>query len=453
VSETQVTARFRDFFVIWLGQVVSVLGSGLTGFALGVWVYERTGSITEFTLIAVFGAVPGLLLSPFAGVLADRWDRRKVLILSDLGAALGTVALVLLLISNRLEVWHIYLIVAFGAACMSVQVPAFMASVTMLMPRQHFGRAAGMMQFGESAARILAPLLAGALIAAIYLQGIILLDLVTFGLAVLSLLLVRIPRPPVSAAGRAAQGSIFRQAAFGWSYIVRHPGLVGLLTFFALVNLLLAFAIVLVTPLVLSFASAAELGVVLSAGAAGGLLGGLTMSAWGGPKQRIHGILGFSPFLGLGLLAMGLSPSVPLIAAGLFLFHFVVPIVNGSNQAIWQIKVEPDVQGRVFAMRRLLTQFTAPVSFLLAGPLADHVFEPLLASGGPLSGSVGRWIGTGNGRGVGLLFVIMGGLLLASAALGYFFPRLRLLEKEIPDAVPPATRPPAPAPAQAPARA
>ncbi|HWN40765.1 MAG TPA: MFS transporter, partial [Thermoanaerobaculia bacterium] len=272
-------------------------------------------------------------------------------------------------------------------------------------------------------------------------------------LAVLSLLLVRIPAPPPSAAGRAAQGSILRQAAYGWSYIVRHPGLVGLLTFFALVNLLLGFVIVLVTPLVLSFSSAAELGVVLSAGSFGGLLGGLTMGAWGGPKQRIHGILGFSPFLGLGLLIMGLSPSVPLIAAGLFLFHFVVPIVNGSNQAIWQSKVEPDVQGRVFAMRRLLTQFTTPISFLLAGPLADYVFEPMLAPGGALSGSVGRWIGVGTGRGVGLLFIIMGGTLLISAASGYVFPRLRLLEKEIPDAVPATPPAPAPAPAQAPARA
>jgi predicted MFS family arabinose efflux permease len=439
--------------VIWLGQVVSMFGSGLTGFALGVWVYERTGSITEFTLIAVFGSVPGLLVSPFAGVLIDRWDRRKVLILSDIGAALGTVALVVLLITGRLEIWHIYLIVAFGAACMSVQVPAFMASITMLMPRQHFGRAAGLMQFGDSLARILTPMIAGLLIAAIQLQGVIAVDLVTFALAVLSLLLVRIPAPPPSAAGRAAQGSILKQAAYGWSYIVRHPGLVGLLTFFALVNLLLGFVIVLVTPLVLSFTSAAELGVVLSAGAFGGLLGGLTMGAWGGPKQRIHGILGFSPFLGLGLLIMGLSPSVPLIAAGLFLFHFVVPIVNGSNQAIWQSKVEPDVQGRVFAMRRLLTQFTTPISFLLAGPLADFVFEPMLAPGGALSGSVGRWIGVGTGRGVGLLFIIMGGTLLISAASGYVFPRLRLLEKEIPDAVPATPPATAPAPAQAPARA
>ncbi len=452
MTETQV-ARFRDFMVIWLGQVVSMFGSGLTGFALGVWVYERTGSITEFTLIAVFGSVPGLLVSPFAGVLIDRWDRRKVLILSDIGAALGTVALVVLLITGRLEIWHIYLIVAFGAACMSVQVPAFMASITMLMPRQHFGRAAGLMQFGDSLARILTPMIAGLLIAAIQLQGVIAVDLVTFALAVLSLLLVRIPAPPPSAAGRAAQGSILKQAAYGWSYIVRHPGLVGLLTFFALVNLLLGFVIVLVTPLVLSFTSAAELGVVLSAGAFGGLLGGLTMGAWGGPKQRIHGILGFSPFLGLGLLIMGLSPSVPLIAAGLFLFHFVVPIVNGSNQAIWQSKVEPDVQGRVFAMRRLLTQFTTPISFLLAGPLADFVFEPMLAPGGALSGSVGRWIGVGTGRGVGLLFIIMGGTLLISAASGYVFPRLRLLEKEIPDAVPATPPATAPAPAQAPARA
>lgn len=429
------TKRFRDFFILWSGQVVSVFGSGLTNFALGVWVFQRTGSATEFALIAVSGSVPGIFLAPFAGVLVDRWDRRRVMILADIGAAVASVALIGLLWTNSLQIWHVYLIVALSSAFNSLQIPAYMASVGLMIPKEHLGRANGMLEFGESLARVFAPLLAGALIAAIQIQGIVTVDLVTFLFAMLTLLLIRIPRPEVSAAGRAAQGGLLRQAAYGWRYLVTRPGLLGLLLFFSLVNLLLAVGLVLVTPLVLSFASAAELGLVLALGSAGGLLGGLAMSAWGGTKQKMKSILALAPVLGLGLMLMGLRPWTPLIAIGYFLFFLVVPILNASSQAIWMTKVEPDVQGRVFAMRRLIFQTSYPVAFLSAGPLADFVFKPLLLPGGSLADSLGRVIGVGPGRGIGLLFIVMGLLLAVAALAGYLFPRLRFVESEVPDAI------------------
>jgi DHA3 family macrolide efflux protein-like MFS transporter len=438
VKEAEGNKQFSDFFIIWLGQVVSVFGSGLTGFALGVWVYQRTGSVTEFTLIAVFGTLPGLLLAPIAGDLVDRWDRRKVMMLGTIGAALGTVILVLLLVTGRLQIWHVYPIVALGAISMSFQVPAYMASLTTLVPKEQFGRANGMLEFGESLGRIFAPLLAGVLIASIHLAGIIVIDFITFLFALLTLLIVRIPRPQVSEVGRAAsqQASFGRRLAFGWSYITARPGLAGLLAFFTLVNLLVATTLVLVTPLVLSFSTPAKLGIVLAMGGAGGLLGGLAMSLWRGPKNRIQTILALSPLLGLGLAMMGLRPYVPLVALGYFVFFVLIPIINTNHLAIWQTKVEPDLQGRVFAMRRLIFQSTTPLAFLLAGPLADHVFNPLLVENGPLANSIGTVVGTGPGRGIGLLFVTMGCVLTVTAAFGYLFPRLRQLEREVPDAVP-----------------
>jgi DHA3 family macrolide efflux protein-like MFS transporter len=191
---------------------------------------------------------------------------------------------------------------------------------------------------------------------------------------------------------------------------------------------------VMVTPLVLSFASPAELGVVLGLGSAGSLVGGIVMTAWGGgKKQKMNLILGLAPVLGLGLFLMGLRPSVPLIAVGYLLFFFVIPVLNASHMAIWQNKVEPDVQGRVFAMRRLVFQTSYPIAFLAAGPLADRVFEPLLAPGGPLADSVGTLIGVGDGRGIGLLFMTMGCLLITAALAGFLFPRLRQVESDIPD--------------------
>lgn len=434
--EAETRRGLRDFTWLWLGQVVSVFGSGLTGFALGVWVFQRTGSVTEFTMIALCASLPGVLASPLAGVLVDRYDRRRVIALSDSGAALGAVVLVALLAVDRLEVWHVYPIVALGGFSMSFQVPAYMASITTLVPKRHFGRANAMLEFGDSLARVFAPLLAGALIAVIRIEGIILLDLLTFGFAMTTLMLVRIPRPATAAGETAARASIWRQAAMGWTYIASRPGLAGLLTFFTLLNLLVALAIVLVTPLVLSFASSAELGLVVAVGSAGGLLGGILTSVWGGPRQRMQTILGLSPLLGVGLCTMGLGRSVPLIAAGYFLFFLLVPVINSSHMAIWQVKVEPGLQGRVFAARRMIFRGMAPLAYLIAGALSDHVFEPLLAPGGALAASVGAVIGVGPGRGIALLFITSGALLSMTAASAYLFPRLRFLEQEVPDALP-----------------
>lgn len=428
---------WKNFLTLWVGQVVSLFGSGLTGFALGVWVFQQTGSTTDFALIYAFGAIPGLLVAPFAGVLIDHWNRRWILVLSDLTAALGTVILIALLWAEALTVWHVYAIVILGASAMAVQRPAYHATVTLLVPKKHFARAAGMQQFGQSGAQILAPLAAGFLLPVIALRGIIVIDLVTFLVGVAAVLAITIPRVERPAHDPAAgpRPNVFRLALVGWTYIKERPALVDLVLFFAAINLFFAFSLVLVTPLVLSFASATELGFVLAVGSAGALLGSLVITAWGGPRRAILGVLGFSPMLGLSFLVVGLRPSVTVVAIGVFFLFLVVPMINSSNRAIWQSKVEPAVQGRVFAVSQLVSQFTAPIAFLAAGPLADGVFRPLLEPGGALADSVGRWIGVGPGRGIGLLFLVMGALLVVASVAGLLHPRLRRLDDHVPDAV------------------
>jgi MFS family permease len=440
---TEVRRGFASFALIWIGQVVSLFGSGLTAFALGVWVYQETGSVTRFTLIAFFATLPAIALSPLAGALVDRWDRKRAMILADAGAAAATAVLVVLLATDQLALWHIYLIVAVASAFGTLQFPAFSAAVTLLVPKEHFGRAGGMMQFGDAGGQILAPLAAGALLVSLGLAGVVAIDLATFVFAVATLLFVRVPSPPPVAAppGAGARPSLLAEAGYGWTYIRARRGLLGLLGYFAMVNLLVPFCLVLATPLVLSFTTADRLGVVLAAGSAGGLAGGLAMSVWGGPKRRILGIVGLGPLGALGFALMGLRPSVPLVAAGLFVVFFAVPFANGCSQAIWQSKVEPAVQGRVFAVRRMIAQATAPVAFLIAGPIADHVFEPLLAAGGPLAASGGRLLGTGPGRGIALLLITLGAVLLAGTALALASRRFRRLEDDLPDALPAAPVP------------
>jgi MFS family permease len=428
------TPQRRGFYLVWLGQLVSLLGTELTNFGLGVWVYQRTGSVTDLTLIFVCASLPGLLLAPFAGVFIDKWERRKVLILTDTGAAIGTVSLLALLLADRLELWCIYVIVGFSAAFLSFQIPAFAATVTLMVPKDRLGKANGLLQLASSTAQIGGPLLAGVMVPLIGLPGLIACDLTTFLFGIGTLFLARIPSPERSDGEAAAGGSLLQEAAFSLRYLRLRPGLLGLLAFFALLNLLLAMSQVLATPLVLARGTATQLGLVLSAGSTGLLAGSLAMSVWGGPARRMTGILGWSPVLGLACIVMGASGSLVAIGAGIFLMCFALPIINGCDQALWQTKVEPEFQGRVFGTRQLLEQITVPLSYLAAGPLADRVFEPLLMPGGGLARSVGRVLGVGPGRGIGLQFVTMGLLILAATLCSLAAPRLRGVEDEIVDA-------------------
>jgi MFS family permease len=358
------------------------------------------------------------------------------MILADAGAGVCTLILALLLLSGRLEIWMIYILMAAESTFGSLQWPAFSASTSLLVPKDQLGRAGGLTQFAEAAAMILSPLIAGLLVGVIGVPGVMLIDVATFLFAVATLFLARIPQPPVSEGAQAARGSLLREAGYGWTYIRARSGLLALLVFFAATNYLGSMVGVLVTPMVLSFTTPAVLGQVSSAVGFGMLAGSLVMSAWGGPRRKVYGILAFEAIGGVGLVVAGLRASPLLIAAGGFIALFCLPITNGCSQAIWQRKVAADVQGRVFAVRRMLAWSTIPLAQLSAGPLADRVFEPLMAPGGALASWLGPLLGAGPGRGIGLLFITVGTLYSLLAGLAAFYPRLRNLELELPDAVP-----------------
>jgi MFS family permease len=200
------------FALVWFGQLVSLTGSGLTEFALGVWVFQRTGSPVQFALTVLFVSLPRILLSPLAGTLVDRWDRRLAMLLSDLGSGLCTLAVALLLFANRLQVGHIYLLVAISSAFGTFQRPAYAAATTLLVPPQQYGRANGMVGLARSISSLVAPALAGFIVVTAGLPSVLLIDFATFLFAVLTLMVVRFPRPPQSAEGAAAQGSLLREA-------------------------------------------------------------------------------------------------------------------------------------------------------------------------------------------------------------------------------------------------
>ncbi|MEV4630890.1 MFS transporter [Micromonospora sp. NPDC049523] len=433
--------RARLLIAVWVGQLVSLVGSSLTGFVLGVWVYQRTGSVTQFSLIFLASSLPAVLVAPFAGVIADRWDRRKVMLLSDLGAAVGTAALALLVAADSLEVWHIYLASALSAASSTVHQVSYQAMTPALVGKAHLARFNGLMQVTR-AAQIAAPLIAGVLVVTIGIGGVLTIDLVSFAVASLTLLLVRLPVEATRPAAERTREPVLREAAAGWHYLRAHTGLWQLMVLFGAYNFLFGFAGVLVQPLILSFASPDTLGVLMFAGGAGLFAGSLVMTAWGGPARRIHAVFGGLALGGVALVLHSLSPSAWLIAVVAPLFLFTLPIVNSSTMTLIQTKTEPKVLGRVLAAARVVGDASIPVSYLLAGPLADQVFEPLMRPDGALAGSVGTIVGTGDGRGTALVFAVVGTLMVLLVAFAWSRRSLRNVD-DLPDALEPAAPEPA----------
>lgn len=446
MSRWNASHGMRIFLTLWLGQSVSAIGTGLGSFALGVWVYQKTGSATRFAMMGFAAAITMLVLSPIAGSLADRWDRRRLLIFSDLGSGVTVFVMAAMFFTDRMQPWHVYPVVILMVGFSCFQGPALFSSISLLVPRDQLIRASGLYQTSRSIAQILGPLGAGMLVGRIGTSGVILIDCATFLFAFVTILLVRIPRPPRQEEVRRTPLGDLRH---GWDYVRGLPGLVALLSLFAVTNFCMAMVQVLLTPLILSFATPVELGTVNSAGAVGVMMGGLVLTVWGGPRRRTLGVFVFLVVQALILFVGGIQPSIPLITLATCAFMFTVPMITACNQAILQSKVALDVQGRVFAVSGMIAGGSIPVAALVAGPLADRVFKPLLLAGGPLADTaVGRLLGVGPGRGVGLMFVCLGVSVLLAVCFAFLNPRLRQLETDVPDAVHPELEPDFSAPAR-----
>lgn len=238
------------FTVVWFGQVLSLLGSAMTAFALTIWAFEETGQATALALVAFFSFGPTVLLSPVAGALVDRWNRRLVMMFSDLAAGLSTIVVLILFATGQLEVWHLYVTGAFAGAFQAFQFPAYSAAVTMMLPKEQYARASGMLSLAQSASGVLAPAAAGALLGPVGIVGILLVDIVTFIAAVGTLLFVHIPQPKAAADDEENVGSLWQESVYGFRYIYRRPSLLALQMVFFFMNFISAFTLVLLSPMI-----------------------------------------------------------------------------------------------------------------------------------------------------------------------------------------------------------
>lgn len=427
----------RTFGVIWAGQLVSIVGSAISDFALGIWVYKSTGSVFQFALFSLAFVAPKLLLSPFAGVVVDRWNRRTVMILSDSVHAFLMGCVLLILHFGSLQSWHLYIVTALAAVAATFQWPAYQALIPQLTPPAHLGRANGLISLAFGIGELAAPLGGGLLLVWLDLTGIVLLDLGTFLVALLALLFVRVPNlgtkaEAVNDAAQTAAPNWQREFWEGWLYIRHDRGLWRLMLYIGITVFLTSFVNVLTPPLVLGMVNEAALGLILTVGGIGLLSGGLLMSIWGGPQPRIYGLLIFDLLTIAAMLLAGFQTTLPMLALVAFLFFVGLPISRGSAQSIWQSKVPAHLHGRVFATRDMLAISATPLAFLAAGPLADYLFEPLLQPDGALAATAGLWFGVGPGRGIALFFFTLGLFFLITNLWAWWTPSLSRLEMNDP---------------------
>ncbi|MEH2171969.1 MFS transporter [Nostoc sp.] len=425
-------SSFRNFIIVWIGQFVSAMGSSMTSFALNIWVWESTDRVTTLTLVGFYTLLPSIAIAPISGVIVDRWNRKLLMIVGDSVAVGVTIAIALLYLTNHLQVWHLYITGAITGVFNELQSLAYSASVGLMIPPKHYSRASSMEFLSGYGAKIMAPAFAGYLYHVIGLVGISLIDILTFTFAIISVLLIHIPQPPSREIHSQHPENIWQELGFGWRYIQAHKSLLALLMTGMVFWFFHDVGGAVYTPMILARSgnNTLLLGSLASAAGIGGVMGALIMSVWGGStKHRVKGFLWGMVGAGLSKTIFGLGNTAFVWIGAQFCSSLNFPLNGSSENAIWLAKVTPEVQGRVFAVRSLLLQVFSAIAYLIAGPLADKVFEPAMKSDGQLAWLFGNIFGINKGAGMALLYVLCSLCMLLVGAFGFNVRLLRNIDE------------------------
>ncbi len=403
VSADVDTASWRRFLLLWGSQTASMTAGGLTYFALGIWVFQQTGSATAFALMTIATTLPGVLALPLAGSLSDRFGGRLSLIASDVGSATVGLAIAAFFYFDVVSTWSLCALLGIGSVLASLHWPAYTSVTSELAQGPQLPRAASMMQFGYVGHHVLAPVVAPSILAIAGVSGILAIDVVSFAIASVAILLLLRPRRRVSKKPR----SVREEFGEAWA-AVRERELLPLAAYVAATYLFGGTVVALSTPLVITIAGPQTAGIVLGVMGVGMIVGTTSSSVFVKSSGGTRRLLGFDRAMAIAMLMAGVAASPTLIAVAGFLFLFGLGGHMGEEQALWQVRIPLALQGRAFALKRMLTFGALPLSYALAGPLADYVLEPLMADQGALAHSAGSLIGTGPGRGMALLLMLAG---------------------------------------------
>lgn len=411
----------RNFLILWSSQAVSTLGSAMTSFALIIWVYQHEGTAMSVALLSVCTYLPSVLLCFAAGALADKWDKKRVMLLSDLIAAGGTVAVLLLSEANSLQIWHLYIVNFLISLMNAFQNPASYVATSLLLPKEQYTRAGGLQALSGSLVSILTPALAAAVLALGGLRTVLLIDLVSFSVAFLTLLFV-IHLPEIEREKSQARQPIRQSLMEGFGFLQEHKALMHMIVFFSFINLLafMGGGGGMLSVLVLSRTGGNQtaLGFVMSAVGLGTLLGSVLVTLLPQAKNRVRIVFlscAVAFLLCDPLLAIGRTVTVWIIAA--FMGNLPLPFLNANLTAVMRTQVPLAMQGRVFSARDTLQYATIPLGLFLGGVLADHVLEPFMSVPSALQGVLSLLVGEGPGAGLAALFLITGVIGCVSSVL------------------------------------
>jgi MFS family permease len=412
--------NWRTFLIVWIGQFISTIGSSMTSFAINIWVWEVTGEATSFTLLGFFTLLPSIAVTMISGLIVDRYQRKLLMIVGDSVAVIATMIIIMLYVTNNLQIWHLYILGAVTGIFSELQYLAYSASVGLMIPREHYSRASSMEFLSGYGAKIIAPAFAGYLYHLIGLVGISLIDILTFTGAIFSVILVRIPQPIENTETQESE-NIWQELGFSWRYIYTNKNLLFLLKIGLLFWFFHDLGGAIYTPMILarSHNNTILLGSLASAAGIGGVVGALIMSAWGGPKRQINGFLWGMIGAGISKMAFGLGNTALVWIVAQVSSSLNFPLNGSCENAMWLTQVAANIQGRVFAVRSLLLQFVSAMAYLISGPIVDRIFEPGMKSGGQLTWLFAGIFGTGKGSGMALLYTLCALCMLLVGLWGY----------------------------------
>lgn len=407
----------KKFMMIWIGELISSIGSGMTAFALSIYVYEMTGSVSYVSLVTLLAYLPTILLSPLGGVLADRYDRRILMIIGDLFSGLGLLYILWQIQIGAESMLPILIGVTFNAVFVALLEPSYRATITDLLTQEEYDRASGMVQMAGNARYLLSPALAGILLAVADIRLILVLDISTFFITITMVALVRKTiQKPVK---RKTEGFL-KEMKQGFTVITENKGILSLVIIMAFVCFFIGFVQTLTGPMVLAVSDARTVGILESVCAIGMLVGSVWIGFVGIRGGYARVLCGAGIFCGVFMALAGVNRNLWVTGIGIFLFFLSLPFMNTCADVLVRVNIPNELQGRVWGMISLLTQAGTVLAYASCGVLADYLFEPMLAEKGILAGSVGRLIGTGEGRGIGFLLILSGiGMALCASTIGH----------------------------------
>lgn len=405
----------KNFYKLWLGELISNIGSGMTAFALSVYIYEKTGSVSYVSLITLLSFMPSIILSPIGGLLADRYDRRLLMIIGDLFSGLGLVYILWSIQTGEKSIVPIFIGITFSSIFTSLLEPSYRATLTDILEEENYAKASGLIQVAGSAKYLISPVIAGIVLSVADIRVILLLDILTF---ITTCLMIFLVRKSMNSETQNYKKDSFKGLLEGLFIIKENRGVYFLVIIMFFVCFFMGFIQILIRPMILALSNVKTAGMMESICAVGLLIGSLWIGI-AGIKKNYSKILAVACFFcGIFMSMTGVNENLAIIGISTFLFFSTLPFMNSCADVLVRVSIPNELQGRVWGLISLITQMGTVAAYIISGVMADYVFEPMFNKNGILVENIGIIIGTGKGRGIGFMLILSGmGMLIMAIVI------------------------------------